>query len=474
MILHGDCLERLRELADNSVDSIVTDPPYGLSFMGKKWDYDVPSVDVWRECLRVLKPGGHILVACGTRTQHRMAVNIEDAGFQVRDVITWLYGSGFPKSLDVSKAIDKASGYKRERIPGGQGGVNSILGSRKTGEAISGEAKQWQGFGTALKPACEFWTLARKPLGESTVAKNVLKYGTGGINVDGCRVETFDNLNGGAYSGDNRASKNGDILKIRGDVGAFVQPQGRFPANLILDEIAAEMLGEPSRFFYVAKASKSERNAGLDSAARVVSLIECENKDALTVAVQLLQRVTSELTVKWLIAESGKSISAQCPMECKSTTLMALKQITESKILNALMLSLTNGNTQDVNSSLESGGSLAANVESLRRWILNTTNGSMGLALGASSVASKTLQSISEKEDWPNANNFHSTVKPVKLMRYLCRLITPPGGTVLDPFMGSGTTGVAALNEGFNFVGIEREVEYVTIAERRIGSAKKE
>jgi site-specific DNA-methyltransferase (adenine-specific) len=155
-LLNGDCLEQMKQLPDNSADSIVTDPPYGISFMAKKWDYDVPKVKVWKEAMRVLKPGGHALIACGTRTQHRMVVNIEDAGFEIRDVVSWIYGSGFPKSLNIHK--------KDERCP--------------------------EGWGTALKPTCEFFTLARKPLSEKTVAKNVLKWGTGGINIDGCRVES--------------------------------------------------------------------------------------------------------------------------------------------------------------------------------------------------------------------------------------------------------------------------------------------
>ena len=153
-LLNGDCLEQMKTLPDNSVDSIVTDPPYGISFMAKKWDYDVPKVEVWKEAMRVLKPGGHALIACGTRTQHRMVVNIEDAGLEIRDVASWIYGSGFPKSLNIHK--------KDERCP--------------------------EGWGTALKPACEFFTLARKPLSEQTLAANVLKWGTGWINIDGCRV----------------------------------------------------------------------------------------------------------------------------------------------------------------------------------------------------------------------------------------------------------------------------------------------
>ncbi|MFN9287603.1 MAG: DNA methyltransferase, partial [Planctomyces sp.] len=201
-LYHGDCREILQGLPDESVSAIVTDPPYGLAFMGKKWDYDVPAVEVWAECLRVLKPGGHLLAFAGTRTQHRMAVRIEDAGFEIRDMIAWVYGSGFPKSLDVSKAIDKAAGARgHDSVGFNVAGKTSGLGVIQRPElrsdhpdyikpqGITPEAQQWQGWGTALKPALEPITVARKPLC-GTVAENVLQHGTGGLNVDGCRVGT--------------------------------------------------------------------------------------------------------------------------------------------------------------------------------------------------------------------------------------------------------------------------------------------
>jgi site-specific DNA-methyltransferase (adenine-specific) len=208
ILYQGNCFEVLRGMPDGSIDAIVTDPPYGLSFMGKKWDYDVPSVEVWAECLRVLKPGGHMLAFAGTRTQHRMAVRIEDAGFEIRDMIAWVYGSGFPKSLDVSKAIDKAAGAERGEVIGtklGRPGMAKDGSNQRSGfdAAFGGEAcgvlptditapatpeaKQWAGWGTALKPALEPITVARKPL-IGTVAENVLEHGTGGLNIDGCRV----------------------------------------------------------------------------------------------------------------------------------------------------------------------------------------------------------------------------------------------------------------------------------------------
>jgi site-specific DNA-methyltransferase (adenine-specific) len=245
----------MRAMPSNSVDSIVTDPPYGLSFMGKRWDYDVPSVEIWAECLRVLKPGGHLLAFAGTRTQHRMAVRIEDAGFEIRDMIAWVYGSGFPKSLDVSKAIDKAAGAEREVIgdkmrPDGKTVLSARSAIDPAGEGwdrpwrhdparteaqgkltapATDAARQWEGWGTALKPALEPITMARKPL-IGTVAANVLAHGTGALNIDGCRVETTDDCARKPALVDDTAAGFGKGLKM----GGCGHDEGRWPANLIL------------------------------------------------------------------------------------------------------------------------------------------------------------------------------------------------------------------------------------------------
>ena len=240
-VLHGDCIELMRTLPDNSVDAVVTDPPYGLSFMGKKWDYDVPSVEVWAECLRVLKPGGHLLAFAGTRTQHRMAVRIEDAGFEIRDMIAWVYGSGFPKSLDVSKAIDKAAGAEREVVadnpnnrPNCAGRQTRAMSAPITVQPITAPAteaaRQWQGWGTALKPALEPITVARKPL-IGTVAENVLQHGTGALNVDGCRVgDTVETWPTSRSYAPGQIEPGG-----KGNTQATgAVPPGRWPANLIL------------------------------------------------------------------------------------------------------------------------------------------------------------------------------------------------------------------------------------------------
>jgi len=636
-LMLGDCLERLKGLPDNSVDSVVTDPPYGLSFMGKKWDYDVPSVDVWKECLRVLKPGGHLLAFAGTRTQHRMAVRIEDAGFEIRDMIAWVYGSGFPKSLDVSKAIDKAAGAEREvvgsRIKAGIGGSQTFAQDAWT-QANRGPielditapateaARQWAGWGTALKPSFESLTYATKPIDclgycakiienlderielcaqiannaekssrhsqadlqevrtntapesaatrtedapenrmetglvaatssrvdtleltreeeltalntllswkntlegvfdlmktsttvtvfetitdwkilsfclsqitpdtitkarlnpsglnadalravdyltaslacckstlalsvlepamfqeaencrgvgvqpnlepcivarkplTGTVAANVLTHGTGALNIDGCRVGTEDNLNGGAYSGGARptsamgctgeAGGTNSILEAGGgrlNPEDFTPPLGRWPANLVhdgSDEVVGLFpvttsgkpmkrlhtdkgrnvasgasaggeyfhdgygdSGSAARFFYAPKASKKDRDEGCEGMA------EREK-------------------------QTRNSYGDQSEYECSD-----------------------GGNRQ----------------------------GNKGTSI---------------------ARNHHPTVKPTDLMRYLCRLVTPPEGIVLDPFMGSGSTGKAAMLEGFQFIGVERDEEYMKIAESRIAEA---
>jgi len=310
-IYHGNNLDILPELQSNSVDSIVCDPPYELGFMGKSWDSSgiAYSVELWQQCLRVLKPGGHILAFGGSRTWHRLAVAIEDAGFEMRDSIAWLYGSGFPKSHNISIAIDKQSGAMGHR---GKRFENS--GLRRQGKdvadptgieahkPITDDAKKWDGWGTALKPAHEPIVVGRKPL-IGTVAENVLKYGTGGINIDATRIETEDNLNGGAYAKNATFRDDGWGMQ-RAGAGDFEQPLGRWPANIILDEHTAELLdkqtgtltsgalkagrviahtnidfrsgldlhnyeskansGGASRFFYVAKANKKDRNEGLN------------------------------------------------------------------------------------------------------------------------------------------------------------------------------------------------------------------
>jgi site-specific DNA-methyltransferase (adenine-specific) len=407
-VTHGDCLEVLRTIPEASVDAVVTDPPYGLSFMGKRWDYDVPSEDVWRECLRVLKPGGHLLAFAGTRTQHRMAVRIEDAGFEIRDMIAWVYGSGFPKSLDVSKAIDKAAGAEREVVgkatswnrPDSEAGhtarMNVSPGEYNITTAATEAARQWAGWGTALKPALEPITVARKPL-VGTVAANVLEHGTGALNVDGCRVGSDA---GWSYPNGRRGSGWHGRESLSANLSEpMAATQGRWPANLIHDG-SDEVVG----LFPVTKSTQSMRGERGGN-----------------------------------IYGNGKGPSGPDTLRGHTDTGSAARFFYCAKASKA-----------DRDEGCEG---LEARI-----------SGCMNMRNDAH--AERTGNTYAPKR------NTHPTVKPTDLMRYLCRLVTPPGGLVLDPFAGSGSTGKAAILEGFRFLGIEREAEYVEIARARIAAAE--
>ena len=383
-IYHGDCMEVLESI--ENIDSCVADPPYGLSFMGKSWDYDVPTQELWEKVYQSIKQGGHLLSFFGSRTYHRGVIPIEDAGFEIRDQIMWLYGSGFPKSLNIGKAVDKLQGNERELVGvsenekdfrdlgkntkeiHGVGGLGvGVSASRKSINITKGNS-EWEGWGTALKPAHEPIVVARKPF-KGTVADNVLEHGTGGINIDGCRVginpEVDDKRLGGR--GEWKTDKTAKNVYEGGYEGKNIasSEQGRFPANVMHDgsELVQDIFEDKARYFYCAKASKDDRDEGLENF-----------------------------------------------MEAQTTD-----------------------------------GNIRSNSETARKF-------------GANSALRK---------------NVHPTVKPTELMRYLCRLVTPKGGVVLDPFMGSGSTGKGALLEGFRFIGIEMEQEYFDIACARLEAVQK-
>lgn len=398
-LMVGDCAERLKELPDASIDAVVTDPPYGLSkqpdmaevmrhwlngddykhtgagFMGKSWDSFVPGPSVWRECFRVLKPGGHLLAFFGSRTYDIGALAIRLAGFEVRDQIMWVYGSGFPKSLDVSKAIDKAAGAEREVVGYKKQGTRSMFDGGKLRPATlpaTLPAQQWQGWGTALKPAHEPIVMARKPI-STTVAANVLKHGTGAINVDGCRVSTdhadFEKLSAGVDAIRKRGGTMQNSWANHSDLSGAnpANELGRWPANFIHDG-SDEVVG----LFPVTGASKSNpRNNG------------------------------------------------------------EFKSVAKGRDLPHVTLG-------------------------------HDDNGGSAARFFYCAKASKRDR---------DENNNHPTVKPTNLMRYLVRMVTPPNGTVLDPFTGSGSTGKACMLEGFNFVGCELSDEYAEIAKARIEHA---
>ena len=364
----------MRTMPDASVDAVVTDPPYGLSFMGKRWDYDVPSVEIWEQCLRVLKPGGYLLAFAGTRTQHRMAVRIEDAGFEIRDMIAWMYGSGFPKSHNVSKGFDREAGilkpeFKAFTVAGSSHDPNISKTIPTKGYVppapVTDEAKQWQGWGTALKPAMEPITMARKPF-KGTVADNVQAYGTGAINIDGCRIPVDENdpVNKAVWHCKPQQVYGQYADHVDGVTRSAALPElGRWPANVLHDgcEDVLRGMGEAARFFYTPKACKEDRDNG------------CE--------------------------------------------MMEARQYSHD------------GRTKPLENAYQRNES--------------------------------------------EARNFHPTVKPTDLMRYLCRMVTPLGGIVLDPFTGSGSTGRGAVLEGFRFIGCEMDADYIEIAKARILAAEK-
>ncbi|HCD6680744.1 TPA: site-specific DNA-methyltransferase [Pseudomonas aeruginosa] len=360
----GDCLQVLKTFPDNSFDSVVTDPPYGLSFMGKRWDYDVPSVEIWAECLRVLKPGGHLLAFAGTRTQHRMALRIEDAGFEIRDIIAWVYGSGFPKSKN-----------------------------------LDGD---WQGWGTALKPALEPITVARKPLA-GTVAANVLAHGTGTLNIDGCRInptgESRERV--GEATQDQRYTDAGgtNFAMKPGPRGG--DAAGRWPANLIHD-------GSEEVVALFPESTSGAMKSGTQRAAQDGPGSVCYGTYG------------GNTTSRDIEASSGSA---------------------------ARFFYCAKASRKDRNEGCDE-------LPQQRGGMVSNTSG----------------QHITRRDGYepPAAGNHHPTVKPTDLMAYMVRLVTPPGGKVLDPFTGSGSTGKAAVREGFEFVGIEREPPYLAIAEARI------
>jgi site-specific DNA-methyltransferase (adenine-specific) len=424
-------------MADGSVDSIVTDPPYELGFMGKSWDSTgiAYSVEMWTEALRVLKPGGHLLAFSGSRTYHRMAVAIEDAGFQIRDQIMWLYGSGFPKSLNLSKAIEStilnSSSHstalrKTEQDGDGDnyqltGKNNGILGEtrvydRKVFSPSTTEAQEWEGWGTALKPAHEPIVMARKPFA-GTVANNVLQHGTGALNIDGSRV----GIDGGTFKASKPEGTSNGIYggRINGRVDVGQLNAGRWPANVIHDGSDEVVDGFPTLH---GSGNKSDVGEGQD-----------KNYKASSYEISYAGRANRDY--------GSKGGSAARFFYCAKA------------------------NKRDRNEGLD--GFAGKEIGGKGNGLARTCATCGASVLDGCQCPDRTFTN-------PTRANHHPTVKPVDLMRYLVKLITPPKGVVLDPFMGSGSTGKGAVIEGFNFVGIEQDADYLDIARARIQWAGKQ
>lgn len=485
---HGDCLEVLRTLPDNSIDSLVTDPPAGIGFMGKEWDHHKGGRKAWcawmegvmRECLRVMKPGAHGLVWALPRTSHWAATALEDASFEIRDCVYHLFGSGFPKSLDVSKAIDKAAGAKRDvgpidpsragRLVNQSGEYSTDAGWSAGNRKITNDppstdaAKQWQGFGTALKPAVECWWLVRKPCSEKTVAANVLKWGTGALNIDGSRVGTETTRTNmkdmTAYHGNNFGSPEA-AGKVK-SIGYKENPPGRFPSHLLLSHtLFCEQVG--------VKKVMGQNGGGMN-----------RDGQGANNAYSKHQGHEKLKTVGFASDDGTETVEAwECTDDCpvtmldeQSGRLRARGNKTAKDHGSNYQASSYKFGGQESGNPGDSGGAsrffYCAKVSSSER-----NAGLEGMPDRGMPPDGPLAWGVHNQTGKPNkppapAKNHHPTVKPQKLMRYLARLVTPPGGVVLDPFMGSGSTGLAAKSEGFGFVGIERELEYHAIASKRM------
>jgi site-specific DNA-methyltransferase (adenine-specific) len=488
-ILLGNNLDVLPTLADNSIDSIVTDPPYELGFMGKKWDSSgiAYSVELWQQCLRVLKPGGHLLSFGGTRTYHRVAVAIEDAGFELRDSIAWLYGSGFPKSMDVSKAIDKAAGAEREvigRNPNSREQAtkeNTLYESGTVGKTAfdtapsTPEAQQWQGWGTALKPAFEPVIVARKPI-EGTVANNVLKWGTGGLNIGGSRI---------GYASDYDKKHQEDIRKGSGTFfggtgeakSEQVSMQGRWPANVIL--------GHTQSCQPTGKTIKNKTGAGKRTATFGTQDTQSGGDGSggwsgYEYETEVYDCIDG-CPVKALDEQSGISKSTSSKGHNRIGNQVGDDRTAKAAGLYGDGAWIAGSNHNDSGGASRffyvAKASKRDRNEGLHDLEAKTASEMTGRKEGSAGLVMKHEDGSDKANAYAGTTgaarqNFHPTVKPTSLMEYLVKLVTPPGGTVLDPFTGSGSTGKAAILQGFDFIGIELTEEYLPIIEGRLKYAE--
>jgi DNA modification methylase len=440
MLLHGDCLERLRELPACSVDACVTDPPYGLSFMGKKWDYDVPGEDIWRECLRVLKPGGHLLAFAGTRTQHRMAVRIEDAGFEIRDMIAWVYGSGFPKSLDVSKAIDKCNGETGRLLKFTEWMRTTGLAARQINKIT--ETNMGSHYLTAASqpaiPTPALWALLRPHCGDVPEWVDQLVQ----------RIEAEREVVGQGW----RIDRKEGAVNYGGGT-----PDGTYAITAPATPEAQQWDGW---------------GTALKPALEPITVARKPFKG--TVAANVLEHGTGAINIDGCRVpgsyetrnrqnDGGNSMfgmgaggGAFVPAEGRWPANL----IHDGSDEVVGLFPESKGQQGAISGKEPSGKTNAVYGEYQQRNESEPRNDS-------GSAARFFYCAKASKAD-RNEGNTHPTVKPTDLMRYLCRLVTPPGGIVLDPFMGSGSTGKAAMLDGFRFIGIEREAEYLEIAKQRM------
>jgi site-specific DNA-methyltransferase (adenine-specific) len=525
-VINGNNIDLLKQYPDNYFDAVVTDPPYGLGkepiaeevmkdwvekgyheisgsgFMGKEWDAFIPQPIFWKEVFRVLKHGGHVLAFYGTRTYDWGVMSMRFAGFEVRDCIQWLYGSGFPKSHNIGKSVDKLYGNEREIKDWGRSGKNSKAFNdyeyRINQEIYSTSGKyqitkgnsEWEGWGSALKPANEPIVLARKPLEKGlSIAENVLKWGTGGINIDGCRVGFKNEAD---YKESTQKNQHADFgtkpitnNTVYGDYSMVqpknYQPEGRFPANLILTH---------------------HPECELKGLKKVKSVSDYKSKDGYDNKSIVFNGKLNSMKSDGYADENGEETiehwecHEDCPIRIMDEQSGISKGVIRKPNGNAILNTEKGWNNNSmidktIRGHADSGGSsrffyCAKASKSERN---NGLNGFEEIRYAAGNQAKAELKrgnvdfNANEgkgKDERNNFNqvgsnkNFHPTVKPVKLMQYLVRMITPPNGIVLDPFCGSGTTGIACKLEGFDFVGMEQDAEYCKIAEARINNYQEE
>jgi len=536
-IIQGDCLEEMKKMAANSIDTVITDPPYGLEFMGKSWDYDVPDIDLWVEVLRVLKSGGTALIFAGSRTQHRMAVNVEDAGFILKDCIMWLYGSGFPKATDISKQLDKGHERKVVGVAGKSGSKrNAMAGDFEGGEymetkASTPEAQLWNGWKShGLKPAYEPILVAMKP-NDETYAQNALKHGVSGLNIDGGRIEGKPRTThkGRNYTGNKEGQFLGEGL------GQFEaeQPTGRFPANIILDEEAGQMLDEQSgelksgdvnhnvgfrkgNLYGDSKLVHRKHTGDKGGASRYFKNIMVDEDDCFMIRLNqcglTLENQKVAITLNGVKKEiekysqgveqflCGNKKTENFQKDIVSTIKTMIRLMTDLKTLSASLEKSITLITQESEKTIKLLKELSIgtvrDAENIRRLLVfrnvvqelirdtakivlekNSESGEVPTEKSTTNTIENTARikycAKSSKAE-RGEGNIHPTVKSLKLMQYLVRLTkTPTGGKVLDPFMGSGTTGIACKLEGREFIGIDNEAEYVKIAKARIANTEK-
>ena len=457
-ILTGNNCDVLRQFPDNHFDSIVTDPPYGIDFLGKAWDANTGALETYQECLRVLKPGGHILAFSAARTYHHLAITLEQAGFEIRDQIMWIYSSGFPKSQDIGKSIERSEGKKKKKVVADryEGSNEVIEGSFGSGHGKCSKCKKdvvaarilgqrqacpedgceynemykpadnaWAGWGTQLKPAHEPIALARKPI-KLSIARNCQTHGVGALNIDATRIQglTEKELNWTPQrqqAGDNTEIGTFGASGLIGQEVSMFNDKGRFPSNVIGE------IPDYQKYFYCPKVSRAERHIGFDDPGPLFPG---------------MSRV--EVNMGGLTNSSDKN-KTNTRGDVEKRGIKTHWQMAE-----------------------EMGGSLVDHEGN------PTRSGNKALIPGVGDIYT---HSLSKKyEDWckqnnkpmPNSGNNHPTVKPIELMKYLIKLVTPPGGTVLDPFNGSGSTGCAAVELGYDYTGIELDLKYVDIARKRI------